>query len=171
MAAIERKLRQDDLDLPESRILLAGRLQGRDAAFRQQLPATGVRNDRSSSKEAIAPGMIRMVVRIDHVADRHAKFVLNVLAHAERLIRQRQRVNHDRPLRPGDHAGRNLCVDLALKPVDVFGNSLAMHIALRGVRPIDSTSSMPKSSCIDDLEWISARARVSLEADGCAEAH
>ena len=70
-----------------------------------------------------------MVMRVDHIAHRHAQFLFDKGAHGQRLLRERQRINHHRPLRTGDCAGSHLRVYFTLKPINIFRDTFALHSA------------------------------------------
>ncbi len=126
-AAGEGDVRQHDLDLAQRSILPACHLQGRNTALQQELPAEGMGDDGCTGEEAVAPGMVGVIVGVDHVPHGHAQLMLDELAHAERLIGQRERVNDNGPLRPGNYTGRDQGIHFTLEPEHVFRNTLAMH--------------------------------------------
>jgi hypothetical protein len=49
------------------------------------------------------------------------------LTDTERLVWQRQRIDHYRPLRACHDASCNLSINFTLEPENIFRNSLAMH--------------------------------------------
>jgi hypothetical protein len=116
-----------------------GCFQGWNAPLDQKVAAAGVRDDRGARKETIAPGMIRMVMGIDHITYGDIQFMFDKFTDAQRLIRQSQRIDHNGPLRAGYHACCHLSIHFTLEPKNVFRNSFAMHSALKFFS-IDSTN-------------------------------
>ena len=70
-AAFDRAGMNRLLDLAQGGILLLCGFQGGDAAFLQQLTAACVCNHGRAREEAISPGMIGMIVCVDHIAYRY----------------------------------------------------------------------------------------------------
>ena len=120
-------LRQYDLHLTQRRVLLLGRLQRWDAALDQQVAATRVRNHRRTGEKAIAPGMVCVVMRVDHITHRNIQFMFDELTDTKRLIWQSQRIDHHRPLRTCHHPRCYLSIYFTLEPKNIFRNSFAMH--------------------------------------------
>ena len=95
--------------------------------FDQQFTASGMADHCRARKETISPGMIGVIMGVDHVTHLHTQLVLDELAHPERFFGQGQCIDHHRPLRTNDHASRNLRIDFTLEPKNIFRHSFTMH--------------------------------------------
>src|SRR5215207_3880792 len=116
-------MRQYNLHLAQRGILFLCAVQGRDAAFDQQLTTACMRDHRCAGEEAVAPGMIGMIMCIDHISYRYIQFVFDEFADTKGLIWQSQCIDDHCPLRTRYYPCCYLSVYFALEPKNIFGNS------------------------------------------------
>ena len=110
-----------------------------DAAFFEHGSAVFVRDDGGAGEEAVAPGVVGVVVGVDHIADGDVQFVFDEFADAQGFVGQGEGVDHYRPLRTGDDARRHLRIHFALEPIYIFGYTFSVHSKSLGkIFPIDS---------------------------------
>ena len=96
-------------------------------ALDQQCAAACMRDHGCAREKAISPGMIGMVMRVDHITNRHIQFVFDELTDAKRFIWQSQRIDDHRPLRTRYDSRCYLSIDFTLEPKDIFRNSFSVH--------------------------------------------
>ena len=99
LAGAKGDVRQHNLHLRHVRRVLLGTLQRFARARMQQLGTQRMRHNLRARKNPGAKHMIRMEMRVHHIAHHTAQFALNEVAHKARLVFVGQRVNHNRAVR------------------------------------------------------------------------
>ena len=86
--------------------------------------------------------VIGVVVRVDHVADRHVVPLLNKLDDLFRLRGKGQGIDHDSPSRRDDYTSRNLGVQLAGEHVDIACYPFSKHNSWEWIDNLADTGRM-----------------------------
>ncbi len=105
---------------------MAGNFECSWGTIHHLLPADFVTDDCRIGEKVIPPTVISVVVGIDDVADGKIELFFDEIPNFGCFLGH-QCINHNRPLRAGNSACRDLGVGITLEPINVFRDAFALH--------------------------------------------